>query len=100
MKTNILFTYFYRTSTNAKTVSEIIFANPDGLTLSEIEYKIKCGLVDQEYFHHGHFMVPPLYGEYPDFDKNPEVHEFVGVSLTERETTDKRNIADFIINIK
>ncbi len=97
---NILFTYFYRDSNNHKTASEIIFANPDGLSLSEIEYKIKCGLTDQEYFHHGHFMVPPLYGEYPDFDKNPEVHEFGEVKLTDKTATDKRNIGDFIMNIK
>lgn len=97
---NILFTYFYRDGTNHKTVSEIVFANPDGLSLGEIEYKIKCGLTDQEYFHHSYFMVPPLYGEYPDFDKNPEVHEFGSVALTNNSTTDKRTILDFITNIK
>jgi len=81
-------------------LSEIIFSNPDDLRLGEIEYQLKSRLTNQEYFHHSHFMVPPLYGEYPDFDKNPEVHEFVRVELTDEKTTDKRSISDFITNIK
>src|SRR5687767_7983731 len=82
---NILFSYHYRDAKNEKTSGEIIFTNPDGMSLGEIEYGIKSRLKDQEYFYHNDFMVPPLYGEYPDFDKNPSVHEFSGVELTERE---------------
>ncbi|HLP12192.1 MAG TPA: hypothetical protein VK177_09700 [Flavobacteriales bacterium] len=97
---NILFTYCYRTATNEKTSSEIIFSNPDDLSMGDIEYKLKSRLIDQEYFNHSDFMVPPLYGEYPDFDKNPTVHEFLGVALTNSKENDKRTISDFITNIK
>ena len=97
---NILFTYCYRDCTNHKTTAEIVFPNPENLTLSEIEYKLRSKLTDQEYFHHTDFMVQPLYGEYPDFDKNPEVHEFGTVDFTDQKPTDKRSISDFITNIK
>lgn len=97
---NIKFSYCYRTAKNEKTISEIIFSNPENLSLGEIEYKIKSRAKDQEYFNHSDFMVPPLYGEYPDFDKNPSVHEFVGIELTSQKENDKRSISDFLTNIK
>ena len=97
---NILFTYSYCDAANQKTDGEIIFSNPENLTLDFIEYKLRSSLTSGVYFHHNHFMVQPLYGQYPDFDKNPAVHEFDDVKLTTEDATDKRNIGDFIGNIK
>jgi hypothetical protein len=97
---NILFTYQYRNGKNEITQGEIVFPNPENLPLSEVEYNIKSRLTNQDFFHHTHFMVPPLYGQYPDFDKNPDVHEFIRIELTNEPSTDKRNISDFIANIK
>jgi len=97
---NILFVYSYTDGLNNKTSEEIVFANPGDLGLGEIEYKLKSKLVGLEYFDPIDFMVPALFGEYADLDKNPRRHSFERVSYTDKKATDKRSIVEFIENIK
>lgn len=97
---NILFTYSYTDSAHNKTTEEIVFANPAGLSLGEIEFQVKSRLVNLEYFDPIDFMVPALFGEYADLDKNPRRHSFERVELTSKKATDKRNIHEFIEHIK
>lgn len=97
---NILFVYSYTNSAHEKTTGEIVFANPTGMSMGEIEYGIKSRLLSLEYFDHSDFMVTSLYGEYPDLNTNPARHAFEKIIFTEKEVTDKRSIADFIGNIK
>ncbi|HUP10677.1 MAG TPA: hypothetical protein VM187_00645 [Niastella sp.] len=97
---NIIFIYSYTNSAHEKTRAEIVFANPTGMGMGEIEYGIKSRLKDLEYFNHSDFMVSALYGEYPDLNENPVLHAFESVNPTDKEATDKRSIGDFIGNIK
>jgi hypothetical protein len=47
----IRFNYLHRDSGNWKKFGSKLFANPDQLTLEEIEQKIRKNLIDQEYFY-------------------------------------------------
>lgn len=97
---NILFVYSYTDGQQNKRTDEIVFANPDGLSLGEIEYQVKSRLEALEYFYPGDLMVPALYGEYADLDKNPARHAFENLCLTPKEPTDKRSISDFLAAMK
>lgn len=97
---NIIFVYSYTNAAHEKTWGEIVFPNPTQMPMGEIEYGIKSRLKNLEYFDHSEFMVSPLYGEYPDLDKNPVLHAFEKVDYTDKEVNDKRSIEDFIGNIR
>jgi len=97
---NIRFDYYYLDGENLRSQGQLIFSNPDGMTLGEIEYGIKSRLINSEYFDHSDFMVPSLYSEYPDLEKNPRWHVFSGVHLTSEKANDSRNISDFLLHIK
>ncbi len=47
----IRFNYLHRNSGNWKKFGSKLFANPDQLTLEEIQQKIRENLIDQEYFY-------------------------------------------------
>ena len=47
----IRFNYLHRDSGNWKKFGSKKFSNPDQLTLSELEQKIRENLIDQEYFY-------------------------------------------------
>jgi hypothetical protein len=97
---NIEFIYSYTDSQHAKTTGEIVFANPDNMPLSAIEYQVRSRLIQLEYFYHSDFMVPSLFGEYADLNVNPAWHTFVSIDSTDKEPTDKRTISDFIAGLK
>ncbi len=97
---NIRFQYSYTTHERLRRNTEIIFPNPDNLSLGEVEYGIKSRLKAGEQFDPYDFMVPALYGEYADFNVNSRLHNFDGIFTTTENPTDKRNIADFLAGIK
>lgn len=97
---NIRFIYSYTNHERLRRDAEIIFPNPDNLSLGEVEYGIKSRLRAGEQFDPYDFMVTALYGEYADFNLNSRLHDFDGVFTSNQKPTDKRNIADFLAGIK
>jgi len=95
---NIKFFYLYRDAGNYKAFGEVIFSNPDGLPLTEIESKIRASLIDGEFFDPIKWDIPKLKIE--GFDYDPELDhdwmEFEKIDITKKETTSLSSITNFI----
>ena len=97
---NIQLNYLYRCGGNYKNFGEVIFANPDGLSLQQVEEAIKATLIDHHWFYAHHWHLPSLH--FPKWD--PELdhlwHEYEGVEYTGLPATDARSISQFMAAIK
>lgn len=95
-KTNLQFNYLYRDAGNYKVFGQVIFSNPEGLSLDHIEREIRAALTDQEFFDPAAWDVPRL-----EFDEeNPELdhgwNEFESVEHTDEEVTTRITIQQFL----
>ncbi|MEI6749197.1 MAG: hypothetical protein WCM93_08555 [Bacteroidota bacterium] len=93
---NIKFSYLYRDGGNYKLFGETIFSNPDNLTLTEIESKIKSRLIDGEFFYAKNWSIIPL-----QFDKyNEELdhgwHEYESVEITDEVATANHTVKELL----
>jgi hypothetical protein len=80
---NILFSYCYRDYANYKQHNDIIFANPDGLAIDQVDKIIRSKLIDGEWFYASDWEVNDLHFEDWDLEIDHPLHEFKEVSLTE-----------------
>lgn len=96
---NIKFEYLYRDAANYKQYGGITFSNPENLSLTELELFIKKHLIEEEFFDHDTFNLPPLFFDCFDAELDHPFHEFVGVSCTSDLPTDTRTISAFIQSI-
>jgi len=101
---NIKFVYLYRDGANYKSWGEVIFANPDQLTLDEIEDRLVYAfLVDKLFIAH-QIPVPEKFlsldGKFTKFDHC--YHEFDCVEFCEEKPTDNlnRSITDFLRDVE
>ena len=98
---NTKFCYLYRDAGNYKAFGEVIFANPKGLTLDEIESKIKASLIQGEFFDPIKWKIPKLKIE--GFDYDPELDhdwmEFEIIEASSEAISDDRSINDFLESI-
>ena len=97
---NVKFNYLYRDGANYKSWGEVVFANPNQLTLREIETRlIESFLSDQLFIAH-QISIPEKFlfanGEFTKFDHC--YHEFDSVEICEENPTDSlgRSINDFL----
>ncbi len=99
---NIKFCYLYRDGGNYKNFNEIVFANPFGITLDKIEAIIINNLIDEKWFVSKEWNVPDMHfkGFAWDSEIDHEWHEFEMVEETFEESTEKRNIEDFLVVIR
>jgi hypothetical protein len=96
MGTNIKFNYLYRDAGNYKIYGEEIFSNPDGISVQEIETKIKAALIDGEFFEPEVWGIKPLrFDEWND-DLDHGWNEFESVEETNDGQRDMRSITQFI----
>jgi hypothetical protein len=79
---NIKFSYLYRDGGNYKTFTEVVFANPDNLSLSEIQAIIQSKLIDGTWFYADQWQLPELFPETFDITIDPTWHEFESVTFT------------------
>lgn len=99
---NIRFNYLYRDGANHKSWGEIVFANPDGLSLYEIEKRLINGFVSDAFFIADQISIPEkflfLNGKFTNFDHC--YHEFDSVEFCNEEPTDNlnRSITGFLEN--
>jgi hypothetical protein len=84
---------------NYKVFGQVIFSNPEGLSLEDIEREIKAALTDQEFFDPATWGIPRL-----EFDEeNPELdhgwNEVESVEPTEEEPTLGHTVSHFLEKI-
>ncbi len=98
--TNIRFSYLYRDAGNYKLFGQVVFRNPENLSLEETRGKIRAQLIDGEFFDATKWGLPLLQFE----DYLPEVdhswYEFEDVEFTSLGNSDNRTIAEFIREIE
>jgi hypothetical protein len=84
---NIVFDYMYRDGSNYKQGGEVVFSNPDKLTVEEIEGRIKAAIDEETYFIAHQIGVPEVF--FDDLGEDDHSwHEFCGV----RETRSRKNM--------
>ncbi|GAB3922934.1 hypothetical protein [Mucilaginibacter myungsuensis] len=82
---NIKFNYLYRDAGNYKTFGSVMFADPDHLSLQELEARIRSKLIDGQWFYAGEWQVPDLHTHPWDEELDHGFHEFESLELTEEE---------------
>ena len=97
---NIKFNYLYRDGANYKSWGEVVFSNPDQLTVNEIEAKLIEGFLPDKLFIANQVFIPEQFlftsGKFTKFDHC--YHEFDSVEICEENPTDgfERSINDFL----
>lgn len=101
---NIKFVYLYRDGANYKSWDELIFTNPDQLTLDEIEDRLVSAFLVDQLFVANHISVPEKFlfldGKFTKFDHC--YHEFDHVEFCDEYPTDNlnRSITDFLKDVE
>lgn len=76
---NIKFNYLYRCSGNYKKFGSVIFSNPAGIKLLEVEVLIKPKLIDETWFYADQWRLPEIFTDIVNFRVDPTWHEFESV---------------------
>ena len=79
---NIKFSYLYRDAGNYKAFGEVIFENPEGIAIEELEQLIRSKLIDAQWFYAREWTLPDLHFEKWDDDLDHGFHEFEGLTYT------------------
>lgn len=93
---NIKFNYLYRDSGNYKKFISVIFANPDGVDISQFEALIKSKLIWETWFYAQQWNLPEIFTNIIDFRVDPTWHEFEGIEYTDEPADSCFNLIDFI----
>lgn len=97
---NIELTYLYRDAGNYKLFEEIIFENPDNLSLKLIDKTIRTNLIDNEFF------IPEKWGlKKPAFltyisDLDHDWCEYLHVNSSNETPTSKLTILEFLVSLE
>lgn len=98
--TNIRFTYLYRDAGNYKQFGGVLFSNPNGRPLIEIDRAIRAALIDGEFFDARKLQVPDLRIDEWDDELDHVWHEFESVEELEGDGKTYPSIEDFLHRIK
>jgi hypothetical protein len=97
---NIQLNYLYRCGGNYKNYGEVIFSNPEYLTIEEVEAAIQAALQFEEpWFYPNQWGLPDLHFPKWDPELDHTFHEYEGVEYTHLPATDVRSIRQFIAAI-
>ena len=97
---SVKFSYLYRDGANYKSWGEVVFANPNQLTLGEIEARLIESFLPDKLFMASQISIPEKFlfadGKFTKFDHC--YHEFDSVEICEENPTDDlgRSINDFL----
>ena len=92
---NIKFSYLYRDAGNYKNYGEVIFANPDEISLEELERLIKLKLIDGQWFYAKDWEIPDLHFDKWNEDLDHGFHEFDILSYTDGIITASFSVSHF-----
>jgi len=101
---NVKFNYLYRDGSNYKSWGEVIFSNPDQLTLNGIESKLLDAFLSDKLFVTSQISIPEKFlfvsGKFTKFDHC--YHEFDKVEISQEAPTDdlNRSITDFLKDVE
>ena len=93
---NIKLSYRYRDYANYKNHGEVIFSNPENLSVTDINHIIQENLIDGQWFYASKWEVKDLHFDKYDDEIDHAFHEFDTVESTEEEANDERTILEFI----
>jgi hypothetical protein len=96
---NIKLYYMYRDGANYKNHGEVIFRNPDVLSIETIENILRSKLIDEAYFYVDKWNLPDLHFGKWDNEIDHTFHEYESVEYTNEATTDDRTIKQLLINL-
>lgn len=101
---NVKLNYLYRDASNYKAWGEVIFANPEGLSLEEIEKSLTSYFLAGMFFVASQVGIPEvfLFYKYPFSEDDHFFHEFDSVEYTSEQVTDSegRSTEEFIDQCK
>ncbi|MEO6820665.1 MAG: hypothetical protein ABI204_13110 [Ginsengibacter sp.] len=99
---NIKFNYLYRDASNFKNYCEVVFSNPNGKSLDEIERLVRDNLIEGCWFIANEWKMPDAHFMNYSWDNqiDHEWHEFESIQETKEETTHEININEFLSRIK
>ena len=99
---NIRFEYLYRDAGNNKLWGDVVFANPEHLSIEELTGMAEAGLIDGLNFVAREVKVPEL--RFPDYDQelDHDWHEFHALELTSDAPADSemRTIDEFLSSVR
>ena len=101
---NIKFNYLYRDGSNFKSWGEVIFSNPEQLTLGEIEPKLIDAFLPDKLFIASQISVPEKFlfagGRFTKYDHC--YHELECIEICQENPTDnlERSITDFLKDVE
>jgi hypothetical protein len=93
---NIKFNYLYRDSGNYKKFISVIFYNPKGFGLSELETLIKSKLIWDTWFYAEEWKLPEIFTDILDFRIDPTWHEFEDIEYTKEASNTSTSLTEFI----
>lgn len=97
---NIQLFYLYRDAGNYKLFGQVIFRNPENLTIEEILQKIQAKLIDGEFFDAKKWGLPVLQFENFNEELDHPWHEFEKIETATSEITDNRSISEFLCELQ
>jgi hypothetical protein len=99
---NMRFEYLYRDSGNFKNWGEIIFSNPNKMSIDELVPMAGKVLIDQSYFYATKAKVPDLHFEEYNEQLDHGWHEFHAFQVTDDIPNDpyKRSVDEFIESLR
>ena len=105
MTANLSFQYLYRDASNYKLHGEAVFTNQTGLSLEEIEKRIRACLRDGEFFIARQVHIEERFFDALDEQDDHPWHEFVQVALTNETLWDpdgipERDITAFLAELE
>ena len=104
MTSNVKFKYLYRDAGNYKAWGITVFANPDDLSINDIESRLRKSFFHRELFVAGQIGIPEvfLYTKDAATEDDHCFHEFVSIELTNEAPNDlhKRTLKDFIEQVE
>ncbi len=101
---NIKFNYLYRDGSNFKSWGEVIFSNPENLTVNEIEAKLINAFLPDKQFIASQIAIPEKFlfenGKFTKYDHC--YHELDCVEICQENPTDilDRSISDFLKDVE
>jgi len=97
---NIKLNYLYCDYANYKNYYEAVFANPENLSLQQINEDIVPNLLDGIWFYAGRWGLKDLHFEKYDDENDHPYHELINVEFTDEVVTEAISIKQFIKKIK
>lgn len=81
---NLLLHYLYRDAHNYKRHHSVLFTNPNGRSIEELETIIRAHLIDGSSFVHSRWQVPDLHFEQFNFETDHQWHKFNSLEYTDQ----------------